>query len=133
MRLPPSDSLPGKDAPASRPARGSFDLSGTSAGLGYSTSSRSNGHFPMGRFQLPRSAEASTAWLMRLIEAMDNVASSAQACEASVVEAFSNRLDLPATPLIPDGFRFRDHPTRVSASASADVAIAYEHQATTRS
>lgn len=87
---------------------------------------------PMGRFQ-PQFAEPSTVWLMRLIEAMDDVASSAPACEASVIEAFSNRLDLPATPLIPDGFRFRDHPTLVSASARADVGMADEHQATTRS
>ena len=72
-------------------------------------------------------------WLVRLIEAMDDVASSAPACEASVIKAFSNRLDLPATPLIPDGFRFRDHPTLVSASARADVGMADEHQATTRS
>jgi hypothetical protein len=81
----------------------------------------------MGRFQ-PQFAEPSTVWLMRLIEAIDDVASSAPACEASVIEAFSNRLDLPATPLIPDGFRFRDHPTLVSANTRVDVGMADEHQ-----
>ncbi len=53
----------------------------------------------MGRPQ-QQSAEASTLWLAKLIEAMNEVgASQSQACESSVLTAFVNRLTLPAMPV----------------------------------
>ncbi len=47
-----------------------------------------------------QSAEASTLWLVALIEAMNEVgASQSQACESSVLTVFGNRLTLPAKPV----------------------------------
>ena len=64
-----------------------------------------HGHH-MGRAQ-PPSAEASTLWLMALIEAMDEVAATpSQACESSVIRVFGNRLDLPAMPIPPPNTRW---------------------------
>jgi len=51
----------------------------------------------MGRAQLP-STDPDTVWLLSLIEAMDEIAASSQACEPSDIKAFSNRLDLPLMP-----------------------------------
>jgi hypothetical protein len=56
------------------------------------------GHY-MGRAQ-PPSTDLDTVWLPALIEAMDEVAASSQACEPSDIKAFSNRLNLPVM-LIP--------------------------------
>jgi hypothetical protein len=50
----------------------------------------------MGRFQAP--AEPSIVWLKGLVEAMDEVASSAADPPAADREALVNRLDLPAMP-----------------------------------
>ena len=56
----------------------------------------------MGRAQLPPT-DPDTVWLLSLIEAMDEIAASSQACEPSDIKAFSNRLDLPLMPS--QGFR----------------------------
>jgi hypothetical protein len=49
----------------------------------------------MGRFQPP---EPSTVWLTGLVEAMDEVASSAAKPSATDRKALANRLELPAMP-----------------------------------
>jgi hypothetical protein len=59
----------------------------------------------MGRAQ-PPSTDLDTVWLRALIEAMEEVAASSQACEPSDIKAFSNRLNLPVMPSFPDGFRW---------------------------
>jgi hypothetical protein len=50
----------------------------------------------MGQFQPP--VDPSTVWLRSLIEAMDQVASSAAQAPATDREALANRLELPAMP-----------------------------------
>ncbi len=65
----------------------------------------------MGRAQLP-STDPDTVWLLSLIEAMDEIAASSQACEPSDIKAFSNRLDLPLMPS--KGFRSA-HPLQSGA------------------
>jgi hypothetical protein len=64
----------------------------------------------MGRFQPP--VEPSTVWLRDLVEAMDEVATSAAKPSATDREAFANRLELPAM-LAPPGTFIRppsNHP-----------------------
>jgi hypothetical protein len=50
----------------------------------------------MGQFQPP--ADPSTVWLRSLIDAMDEVASSAAKPSAADRKAMANRLELPAMP-----------------------------------
>jgi len=50
----------------------------------------------MGQFQPP--ADPSTVWLRGLVEAMDEVATSAAKPSATDREALVNRLELPAMP-----------------------------------
>jgi hypothetical protein len=50
----------------------------------------------MGRF--PPALEPSTVWLTGLIEAMDEVATSAAKPSAADRKALANRLELPAMP-----------------------------------
>jgi len=55
---------------------------------------------PMGRFQPP---EPSIVWLTGLIEAMEEVASSAAQAPATDREALANRLGCPATAQMQTG------------------------------
>jgi hypothetical protein len=56
----------------------------------------------MGQFQ--SSVEPSTVWLRRLVEAMDEVATSPAKPSAADREALINRLELPAMPAPPVAF-----------------------------
>jgi hypothetical protein len=65
----------------------------------------------MGEFQSP--TDPSTVWLRSLIDAMDEVATSAAKPSAADREALVNRLELPAMPVplaafIPANRRQRD-------------------------
>jgi hypothetical protein len=57
----------------------------------------------MGRSVVP-SADRSTVWLSDLIEATEEIATSAKSCDATIVQAFTHRLQMQSDARRPGAY-----------------------------